>query len=560
MLVIPFVVSVSGLPVQTFYQEWSAFTLGCVAFIAIVAVPGKSSVEVPRMVLLPIGILLLLLAQMAMGKLAYWQQGAMAAMYLLWSVAMLCVGRTLRQQLGWEEFCRLAAWAICSGALLSALIGVMQLAGWHLGGLVAPLIGPRVHANLGQANHYAAYLCLGLVSLIYLACTRRLHVLLAGAACVLLIALANLSGSRSIWLYLASMVLLAVWTHRATRSTQTRTLVTWTAAAVASLLLLQMISGSLLERSALRHVTAGARLSVVDAASSHRLAEWLASLLMFKSAPITGVGFNGYGWNYFLLAGSLPAGIPEEITDHAHNLALQLLAEFGLPGAILAVGAALVWWVGRFREKASIHLWWMLSLVAIMSLHSLLEYPLWYAYFLGTFALLVGAGDRTGWRFAATASSRIVMAGLCIAMLWTLASVLFDYRRVERLGIVADAQSGQSDVRAEALRLSGASLFTDRVELGLSRIINLDGNEIDAKLELNGRVLRAYPDADVAYRQSALLALAGELTAAYRQWDLASAAYPSQAKPIADTLALRSSMGEARLEPLVEYAASRSGE
>jgi hypothetical protein len=73
-------------------------------------------------------------------------------------------------------------------------------------------------------------------------------------------------------------------------------------------------------------------------------------------------------------------------------------------------------------------------------------------------------------------------------------------------------------------------------------------------------VLRAFPDADVVYRQSALLALAGDSVAAYRFWDLATAAYPGRAAEVANALALRSSMGESRLEPLVEYAASRTGE
>ncbi len=230
-----------------------------------------------------------------------------------------------------------------------------------------------------------------------------------------------------------------------------------------------------------------------------------------------------------------------------------------MPGGILLIGAAIVWWVPQFREKASIHRWWLLSLVAIASLHSLLEYPLWYAYFLGPFALFVGAGDNAVLHVGQVSSSRIVVAGLCIAMVWTLASVFYDYRRVERLGMIAAPGSVQTDVRRDAISISGSSLFTDSVELGLSRTIRVDRNELDAKLELNDRVLRAYPAADVAYRQSALLALAGDFAAAYRLWDLAIAAYPGEATEVEDALALRSSMGEARLKPLVEYAASRTG-
>ncbi|KPK31757.1 MAG: hypothetical protein AMJ66_07955, partial [Betaproteobacteria bacterium SG8_40] len=108
----------------------------------------------------------------------------------------------------------------------------------------------------------------------------------------------------------------------------------------------------------------------------------------------------------------------------------------------------------------------------------------------------------------------------------------------------------------EAARISQTSLFGHLVELGLSRTIALDQQALEAKLELNGRVLRAFPAPDVAFRQSALYALHGDLASAYRQWDLAAAAYPAKAANVADALA-RAALGEKKLEPLVEYAASR---
>jgi hypothetical protein len=193
-------------------------------------------------------------------------------------------------------------------------------------------------------------------------------------------------------------------------------------------------------------------------------------------------------------------------------------------------------------------------------LHSLLEYPLWYAHFLGLFALIVGAGDRAVWRVGPASGSRIVVAALCTGIVWTLASVFNDYRRVERLGVVSEAGRLQSEVHSDAVNVSRSTLFPDIVELGLSRTISVDRNALEAKLELNGRVLRTYPASDVAYRQSALLALAGDLPAACRLWDLAIAAYPGRAMKVTENLAKSSSMGQAQLAPLLEYAASRTEE
>lgn len=559
LLVVPFVVPVDGLPVPTFYQEWAAIALGCTAFLMLLLSQAKTGIEVPRTALLPLGILVLLLIQMTQGKLNYWQQGAIGAMYLLWSVAMMCVGRALRQWFGWDGFCAMSAWAVSIGALFCAIFGALQLIGADMSGLLLSMSGQRLRGNLGQANQFASYLCLGLLATIYLTCMRRLNPFAASGAIVLLLALVNLSGSRSVWLYMAAAIMLAVWVYLGSRSAQTKALVVWTSAATVALLVLKLIFGIVSEEATLPQAVDIAGSSVAQGGPSPRLAIWLASLLMIKSAPLAGVGFDAFAWNYFLLAGQLPAGIPEEITDNAHNLVLHSFAEFGLPGAILLIGAAAFWWVPRFRDKAGIHGWWVLSVVAVLCVHSLLEYPLWYAYFLGLFALFVGAGDSVVWYVGSVSRLRIVVAVLCIGIVWTLASVFNDYRRVERLGVVAEAGM-RTDVRKAAVEASRSTLFPDIVELGLSRTISIDRNALNAKLELNGRVLRTNPDSDVVYRQSALLALDGDLPAAYRHWDLAIAAYPGRAMNVAESLAKLSSAGESQLAPLVEYAASRNKE
>ena len=110
-----------------------------------------------------------------------------------------------------------------------------------------------------------------------------------------------------------------------------------------------------------------------------------------------------------------------------------------------------------------------------------------------------------------------------------------------------------------AARAAPTSLFGNFIELGLSRTIVLERNAVDAKAELNGRVLRSFPAPDVAFRQSALLAIQGDIAAAKRMWDVAASAYPDQSASAATALAARLAAGEATLEPLVEYAASRIG-
>ena len=126
-----------------------------------------------------------------------------------------------------------------------------------------------------------------------------------------------------------------------------------------------------------------------------RMRFWNEAWMMFRSAPILGIGFKQFAWNNFLLAGQIPdAASDEGIIDHAHNLIFQVAAEFGVSGLIVLLGG-LGWW-GWSLRRAQIDppLWWMAVVLGVLGLHSMLEYPLWYAYFLGLAAVAMGAAER----------------------------------------------------------------------------------------------------------------------------------------------------------------------
>jgi O-antigen ligase len=564
LLVLPFVLPFNTLPVTTFYQEWVAFALGSIVFVAGLWWQRGEAIVIPRTVILPAGLCVLLLAQALMGRLGYWQVGTLGVIYLVWSIVMLCAGATLYRHLGADLFCVTCAWAFCIGALISAATGLVQLAGWQPGGLVMSMIGPRVHANLAQPNHFAAYLCLGLFSLCYLYAANRINVYFAAVLVALMLLAADVSGSRSVWAYLVAGLLLAGWTHYRARTRQTRLLGYSVLAVFVGMVVVSMLTTALNDQGVVSadvmrgaH-SQGARMLSDVAGVSHRRSIWSAAWRIFESAPVAGAGFGGFAWAYFRLAGRLPAGQPEEIVDHAHNVALQMLAEFGLPGAILLIGAAIAWGVVAMRTRAGLHSWWALALVAVIGLYSMVGYPLWYAYFLGVFAMLVGALDRPVWQLAPSRLSRIAIIGAGAIMAWALISVLVDYRLAERLGIESAATRDNRGLIVEAARASHASLFGHLIELGIVRTIALDQTAIDAKAELNARVLRVFPAPDVAYRQSALYALQGDIGAALPAWDLAARAYPGHAGAMAEMLAARLAAGEVMLAPLVEYAASRN--
>jgi hypothetical protein len=119
--------------------------------------------------------------------------------------------------------------------------------------------------------------------------------------------------------------------------------------------------------------------------SGSRFRIWADALQLIAAHPWTGVG-----WGNFNLAWSLTP-FPNRHTaffDHTHNLPLQLAVELGLPLAML-ICSLLLWalWKAWCRSlaaepTASAAGRCAVMMIVLIGLHSLLEYPLWYAYFL----------------------------------------------------------------------------------------------------------------------------------------------------------------------------------
>ncbi|NHK98672.1 polymerase [Rubrivivax benzoatilyticus] len=192
-----------------------------------------------------------------------------------------------------------------------------------------------------------------------------------------------------------------------------------------------------------QHVFGGeARLAENDLSSS-RVRIWLNTLELIRRQPWGGVGFGEFNFAWTLTP--FPDR-PVAFFDHSHNLLLQLAVELGLPAA--AVVLALLLWAmaasgrrafaprgeapgderGGLERRAA----WVM--VLMIGLHSLLEYPLWYAYFLlpAAWAWGYAAGHRRGPAMpGGWPQPALVASGLALVIGAALA--VADYRPVTRI-------------------------------------------------------------------------------------------------------------------------------
>lgn len=536
MWVLPFLLYPHRLPLTTFDQEWWSALFGVLALGILTTREYWQEAEIPRIVQLPVALIAVVWLQRTLGKIVYFDQALLYTLYLLFAALMMMLGARLRDCFGMARLAQVLAIFLLVGAELSALIGVQQH--YRLFPVFDPFIVAKISSgvfgNLAQPNHFANYIALGLISLGLLHQQARLKWGYVAILAAPLLLVMTLSGSRSSWLYLAMMSVLAWWWAR--RDTALRPLLRYSVLLIAGFGLMHLIvQMSLMTSTSSSSVNTVQRMLAADetGSGSIRLYLWGESLTMFRESPWLGVGFGQFAWNHFQLAPVLRApGAIVGLYNNAHNLILQLAAETGLAGLLSLLVPMGVWIYGLHKRYAIFSLsrpvenggqrapldaamWWGLAAFGVQAIHSLLEYPMWYTYFIAIAALLLGALDETRYRRQLGTAGRAGMAGVLLLGLVMLAQLYTGNEELQSALAVRPESMGDRVVfmriRDTLFAMQRRPVLSPYAELSLSGQIAIDGDQIEQKMAMNERVLRFTPIGAVAYRQAMLLAQAGRL-------------------------------------------------
>lgn len=301
--------------------------------------------------------------------------------------------------------------AFCTGlvvaGVLSSGVGLVQVfaPSWADGTWIArSYIDGRAVGNMRQPNHLSSLLLWAIVAVVWLGEARVLQRVGAQALAALFVLVVVLTASRTGAL---SMLLLAAWgafDRRLSRSARG-----WLIAVPLVYALFWFATGAWAD--ATHHVFGGeTRFTTQGDISSSRWGIWANTLQLIAMHPWVGVGFGDFNFAWTLTP--FP-GRPVAFFDHTHDLVLQFLVELGMPlgSAVVALMAAAVWFglrsawraaraasVGAGPSSSSTLRQAAFMMVLLILLHSLLEYPLWYAYFLlpAAFAFGICLGSPTG--------------------------------------------------------------------------------------------------------------------------------------------------------------------
>lgn len=352
-------------------------------------------------------------------------------------------------------------------AAISAVTGLVQYFG--LAQALSPWISQtgagEAFANLRQRNHFATLTSIGLLALTAVLARHPPGPRVPGwaYAAMALLALGNAASSSRTGLlqWLLILALTAAWALRGQRRLALFALQALLAYGLAVVALPWLLSAA----TGLSSAGLLGRLAETPGCGSRRVL-WSNVLTLIAQKPWVGWGWGELDDAHYMTL--YPGARFCDILDNAHNLPLHLAVELGIPLALAVCGGA-GWIVRRARPwretDPTRQMAW--GVLAVIMLHSLLEYPLWYGPFQMAFGLCVwmlwpaprepAAGSRSYAR--AGAAARLVVA---TGLLAAVAYAAWDYHRISQLYLAPPARDPA--YRDDTLdKVSGSWLFRNQV-------------------------------------------------------------------------------------------------
>jgi len=522
-LTIPFAVVNHTYPIPTFYAEFSALALflvlgGAMALIVRLSEP-RVPFATPVIALMPLVLGLLLVAQTVVLPVAQPSMNWLGGGYLLASFIAVHTGYGfVRAGLG-EKALRWGAAALIVGGLFAVFCQVVQL--FHMEAKFSPfvvaynvVIERRPFGNMAQANHLATYIAFATAGALYLVQTRRLPVIAWLVFSAIFSAGLALTVSRGPWLQMGVIAVGGFWMAfiqgRSTvaddpdgsaNGAARRKTRAWLIPVV--LLVLFFAVNAAIRWANLRYhleLSQSAAERMQDANQiAPRLALWKYGWTMFLTHPLLGVGWGEFPLHQFEFVREL-GGV--EIANNSHDIFIDLLAKTGLLGMAIVLFSVVCWLVRVLRAPHTPARIFALSLLGVLMMHALVEYPQQYMFYLMPAMLIFGLLETRPLRLVSRSFSYGMYVVLVVLGLASLYPILRDYNRSEVLYYGSQP--------AEQYRADPSFLFGAWGEYGAATLLPMNSQDLAAKLGMHRQALALLPGETVLRRYAVLQVLAGQ--------------------------------------------------
>lgn len=480
----------------------------------------NESIKIPNLTL--VGVLLsgVVIAQYILGSIVFFGDALVIIFYVI--VGMLAAGigfhaslqlKIIGSEVKKNRTIELFAFTIVVAAACSAAISLVQTTNsWGGTSWIATMPNlRRPGANLAQPNQLATLLIMGIASVVFLFEVGRLRAAAASALYILLASGVAVSESRT---GLLSFVVIVAWYVALHRSLNFKVDIKYGALAIFVVFFLFWFWPplfSFLDSGGLLVSGDGAQ---VNTKLGTRLTVWPQLIDAVFQKPMFGWGLGELSKAHNNVVHTYATS---DAFTYAHNIILDLAIGVGLPLTALLVGVVVNWLYQRSKGAKTLLTWYCVAIILPFGVHSLLEFPFAYAYFLVPVLFSVGMLEgmlapkryfHLAWRPAVAAQFVLTLVMACSVLEYLAAEEDF---RIARFEVAAIGKTANDYQRPNFYLLTQLDSFLEGV-----RVVPAPGMTTK-NIELSRNVAMRFPSEATQNRYALSLALNGNLNEALRQ-------------------------------------------
>lgn len=295
---------------------------------------------------------------------------------------------------GMEKVFSIVCYGLMIGSLLQDVVIFLQMLhkDWLYGWIFYINEGGAYSGNIGQRNMTAHYLSWGILATAYLIYVKKLIKPLGWSLVIVQALFLGATNSRTLLVYMLAIILLLLIAHTWQKQLS-KTLLKIIGITVLLALAFQAITLptiTILQDWSSTDTTSISRLSSSEGMTI-RLAEWYKAWLIFLEQPWVGSGWGSYSYESFVIsldARFIDTPYSSAVFSNTHNIILNLLAELGVLGTFIVLGG-FTWTLSPlFKAQWQPITIVAISLVIVSTVHSMLEFPLWYLNFFIVFTII----------------------------------------------------------------------------------------------------------------------------------------------------------------------------
>lgn len=245
----------------------------------------------------------------------------------------------------------------------------------------------RPGANLGQANHLATLILMGILSLIYISQKFSLNKFLIAFISLLFLLGASITESRT---FLLATTFLAFFYFYLASKFQLKRITYFIITAHLLVFFMMPMWPKIIE--IFHNPTSSNALPELNTTSSMRLEMWRQLFEAIWIKPWFGWGVHGVTKALNQVQSNYLTSSP---FTYSHNIFIDICITFGVPIAIIVSTSFSLWFFKKIKEIKNIEQWYAIAILIAFLTHSLLEYPFAYTYFLFPVMIAIGTLEST---------------------------------------------------------------------------------------------------------------------------------------------------------------------